>query len=87
MMLSVVTNVPWSSGDLASERSTRASPATHVPAPANCQNEYLVPSAYQVSAMAHTTVQQSNRVTLVMYEYWYAFTTATYCLFNTRLAQ
>ncbi|TVU19615.1 hypothetical protein EJB05_35774 [Eragrostis curvula] len=49
------------SGEFESERSTSASPAMQVPAPTNCQKEYLVPSANLVKIMTHRMVQQSNR--------------------------
>jgi len=49
-----------------------------VPAPTNCQKEYLVPSANLVRIMTHGIVQQSNKFMLVMYEYWYALIAATH---------
>jgi len=69
--------LPWTSGEFKSERSTRESPAMQVPAPTNCQKEYLVPSANLVRSMTQGIVQQSNKFMLVMYEYWYALIAAT----------
>lgn len=60
----------------ASERNTEARPATHRAAPKNCLMEYRVPRTIHVKIMAHGIVQQSNNVTLVADEYWYAFLTA-----------
>lgn len=60
----------------ASEMSTKPRPVTQMAAPNNCHREYRVPKKIHVMAMTHATVQQSNNVTLVIDENWYALLTA-----------
>lgn len=56
----------------ASERSTKPRPNRQIAAPMNCLKEYLAPRNIQVRIITHAIVQQSNIVTLVIDEYWYA---------------
>lgn len=56
----------------ASERSTKPRPKRQIAAPRNCLKEYLAPRNIQVRIITHAIVQQSNIVTLVIDEYWYA---------------
>lgn len=60
----------------ASERSTRPRPSTQRAEPPSCHREYLVPMKKYVRTIAHTMVQQSNSVTLVIEENWKALLTA-----------
>ena len=60
----------------ASERSTKPRPSKQRATPNNCHKEYRVPRKNHVRTMTHATVQQSNNVTLVIDENWYASLTA-----------
>ena len=60
----------------ATERKTEARPPMQRAAPKNCLTEYRVPRTIHVRIMAHGIVQHSNKVTLVIVEYWHAFITA-----------
>lgn len=59
----------------ASDRSTKPRPKTQTAAPTNCHREYRVPMKYQVRPVTHAIVRQSNSVTLVIDENWYALLT------------
>ncbi len=61
----------------ASERSTKPMPSTPRATPNICHREYRVPRKIHVIIMTHATVQQSNNVTLVIDENWYALLTAS----------
>ena len=61
----------------ASERNTKPRPIIQMAAPNNCHREYRVPRKNHVKPMTHGIVQQSNNVTLVIDENWYALLTAS----------
>lgn len=60
----------------ASEISTKPRPNRQTPAPRNCLKVYLAPRNIQVRIITQAIVQQSNIVTLVIDEYWYALLSA-----------
>lgn len=61
----------------ASEMRTKPRPTTQMAAPNNCHREYRVPRKIHVRIRTHAIVQQSNKVTLVIDEYWNASLTAS----------
>lgn len=61
----------------ASERNTKPRPIIQMATPNNCHREYWVPRKNHVKPMTHGIVQQSNNVTLVIDENWYALLTAS----------